>query len=262
MGNRLCLPVAESVGIFSIVATMRSRKSVQPLPRRMRARCFFCGGQGETRDHVPPRGFFLEPLPENLTTLPSCTTCNQQLGRDEEYLLAAISYCSLSPVIQTRLVPGGDLHKPSLLNRIADSSYADGGMSFVAPEMERVERVVKKLVIGLYCRRYGTLVPPSSIADVRAWHQMFYPAWAHPQALTERFERKSWEAIQRGVFEFIIVEDLEEPGYIRCLMNLYQTICAEAACPRPTRSMKEIPCGQRLFDGDEAEEVIGFLRGQ
>lgn len=231
---------------------MKTRRSVQPLPRKLAARCFYCGGPGETRDHVPPRGFFLEPLPENLTTIPSCRACNQELGRDEEYLLTAVTYCSFNPVLQGRLQPGGDLHNPNLVKRIGDTRYQQMGMTYVEPEWGRVCRVVQKLVVGLYYRRYGALVPVSSIADVRAWHQIVGPAWAHPQAITERFTRKRWDVVQPHVFEFIFVNDLADSGCVRCLINLYDTICAEAACPRPTRKMKAFPRGRSLFDPEHS----------
>jgi len=56
-------------------------------------KCIYCGVRNaETRDHVPPRSFFPKPRPSDLITIPSCSKCNQDAGKDEEFFLATFMF--------------------------------------------------------------------------------------------------------------------------------------------------------------------------
>jgi hypothetical protein len=57
--------------------------------------CVYCGGGGETRDHVPSRIFLDEPYPENLPIVAACRRCNAGFSLDEEYL-ACLLECVLA----------------------------------------------------------------------------------------------------------------------------------------------------------------------
>jgi hypothetical protein len=40
-------------------------------------KCVYCGQRADkTKDHVPPKSLFLEPLPKQLITVPACSACN------------------------------------------------------------------------------------------------------------------------------------------------------------------------------------------
>jgi hypothetical protein len=48
--------------------------------------CTYCvEGQGTTRDDVPPKGLFPEPLPSDLVTVPCCEACRSAQSADDEY---------------------------------------------------------------------------------------------------------------------------------------------------------------------------------
>lgn len=48
--------------------------------------CAYCGERRElTRDHVPPRCLFSKPRPGNLITVPSCSSCNAELSKDDQH---------------------------------------------------------------------------------------------------------------------------------------------------------------------------------
>jgi hypothetical protein len=39
--------------------------------------CAICGkSEAVTRDHIPPKGIFPKPLPQDLITVPACKNCN------------------------------------------------------------------------------------------------------------------------------------------------------------------------------------------
>ena len=47
--------------------------------------CVYCGQRATTSDHVPPKSFYLLPLPPNIKTVPSCYKCNNSQSKDEAY---------------------------------------------------------------------------------------------------------------------------------------------------------------------------------
>ena len=55
--------------------------------KRKVGECAYCGIEAElSRDHVISRGFFGNPLPSYMPTVPSCDKCNNQKSQDEGYL--------------------------------------------------------------------------------------------------------------------------------------------------------------------------------
>ena len=49
--------------------------------------CVFCREPSiSTRDHVPPKGLFAEPRPQNLITVPACKECNGGANLDDEFM--------------------------------------------------------------------------------------------------------------------------------------------------------------------------------
>lgn len=47
--------------------------------------CCYCHKPATTKDHIPPRNIFPKPRPNNLITVPSCKTCNEDPSLDDEY---------------------------------------------------------------------------------------------------------------------------------------------------------------------------------
>ncbi len=83
--------------------------------RQRTGECVYCGARGPiTDDHVPPRSFFPSTAPKNLITVPSCATCNQGLGKDDDY--ARLLFISAEGAIGN---PARD-ELPSKVQRFAD----------------------------------------------------------------------------------------------------------------------------------------------
>jgi hypothetical protein len=57
--------------------------------------CYLCGIAlneiNRTRDHVPPRGIFAKPLPDNLITVPCCQPCNNGNHKADEVFRSIMS---------------------------------------------------------------------------------------------------------------------------------------------------------------------------
>jgi hypothetical protein len=60
----------------------------KPRQRRQKAgQCIYCGSQGPvTDDHVPPRSFYPKDPPKNLITVPSCSACNGEFAKYDDYV--------------------------------------------------------------------------------------------------------------------------------------------------------------------------------
>lgn len=114
--------------------------------------CVYCGGQAETRDHVPSRTLLETPYPENLPVVECCEQCNQGFSKDEEYvvcLLETVLACSADPNgIRRPSVARALQRSPALQARIeAAKRQVDGRIEF-AVETDRMMNVMLKLARG------------------------------------------------------------------------------------------------------------------
>ncbi len=128
--------------------------------------CVYCGtNQNLTREHVVARCFFPEQLPPNtqLVTVPSCMSCNGGISIDEEYVRAtfcSMLCCGSSPAVQQTTLHRNLINNRSLVSILVEATelvpiYApDGNYAFhwpsLTPDWSRVERVVRKIIRGLY----------------------------------------------------------------------------------------------------------------
>src|SRR5712691_521330 len=72
--------------------------------------CGYCGSaSATTRDHIPPKGIFPPPRPDELITVPSCASCNQGASDSDELFRA---YLSLHVGVETPST--GRLWEPAL----------------------------------------------------------------------------------------------------------------------------------------------------
>jgi hypothetical protein len=210
-------------------------------------KCIYCGAVGETRDHVPPKLLLEHPLPDNLKTVRSCRACNHGTSLDEQYFLVLLGQVSTSPFIAAKIAPDGVIDRtlvrsPAFEERLLSALGSDEetGTIFIKPEMTRVERVVRKIAIGLFALRYGR-----APATQQVGHIGLYPS--HPVDLrppnyfiatfTERFKSKPWHTVQPGVFSYIFVRDPMHSGKVWCVMDIYQSLWGVVHLPNP-RSVK------------------------
>lgn len=123
------------------------------IDERLRLGCVYCGGEPDTRDHVPSKILLDEPFPASLPVVPACRECNQSFSLDEEYLS-----CLLEVVLKGSVDPHELEHarvrdiltrKPNLADRLLDAKHVDeNGEITWQPELERVQNVLLKLARG------------------------------------------------------------------------------------------------------------------
>ena len=140
--------------------------------------CVYCVKRpGLTRDHVPPKSFFPKPRPSDLITVPACRSCNREAGKDEELFLAAFMFGEAGVSLAGKKLWDEKLHRMydknrGLRRRIAKSMHSvdiftPGGVFLgrglgVRLEEERINRVVTKIIRGLYYHEYQEALSSST----------------------------------------------------------------------------------------------------
>ncbi len=111
--------------------------------------CIYCGGRGDTRDHVPSKIFLEPPYPENLPVVGCCESCNQGFSKDEQYfvcLLEAVLAGSTRPEKIRRPSIARTLERsPALQTRIEAAKRQNGDRIEFDVEKERINNVMLKL---------------------------------------------------------------------------------------------------------------------
>lgn len=132
--------------------------------------CVYCGGLADTRDHVPARALLEAPFPENLPVVPACRTCNASYSAHEQYL-ACFLECVLAGSTDPDRIPTESISRAlrrdgALRSRIERSRVEVDGQVVFHPEVDRVQRVVRKLAAGHAAYELSRVVrrPPSTIA--------------------------------------------------------------------------------------------------
>lgn len=112
--------------------------------------CIYCGKKADTREHVPSKVFLLEPLPENLPTLPACLECNNSYSHDELIVSILVQLLKkkhyganyeFSETVKKRLIKERNIDLVKKLNDIIDKN------EFSTLDKE-INRVLTKLAIG------------------------------------------------------------------------------------------------------------------
>lgn len=154
--------------------------------RRRRAttrdECAYCGRAAETEDDIPPRGMFGGR--RSTITVPSCLECNRGASDDDEYF--RLSVCFHEDVANEPAAAPAVAKAQRSLQRIrATGLYVDFvSRTKVIPEptasglyrlrttinvdYERLDRVVSRMVRGLFYRHTGRRLPASRRVLVRS----------------------------------------------------------------------------------------------
>jgi len=186
-------------------------------------KCVYCHTQEkETDDHVPPKCFFPVPRPSNLITVPSCLKCNQGLGKDEEFFLATFMFSSAgeSPAgkqLWAQKIKGAYKKNLGLRHKIVEHlKQADlltpvgiflGRKWTIKTDEKRFEKVVNKIVRGLYFFEYGE--PLSDDAEIMTL--FLNQEEKLKEAAKIASELKIGSRIWKGIFEYKLNRVSESP---------------------------------------------------
>jgi hypothetical protein len=140
--------------------------------------CAYCGAVGKiTRDHIPPKGIFSKPLPDDLITVPACPQCHSdETSKDDEYFRLALQVRegieNHPDVIKSRPVLLRSLEKPQkigmvkgLLENIFLAELVSPNGIFIKnqwaiqTDMNRLRRVVTRIMKGLFYKLKEHRIP-------------------------------------------------------------------------------------------------------
>ena len=147
-------------------------------------RCFVCGGPATTRDHIPPRGIFPEPLPDNLITVPACPRCNSESCRDDEYFRLvvpattndnprALALLNQRILKRARRKPGlviEFLKSVSKVDEVSSGGIYLGPARAVKLDRRRIQTVINKIVRGLFFHHTGRILGGNCVVE-EFWYQ-------------------------------------------------------------------------------------------
>jgi len=139
--------------------------------------CAYCGAKNpETRDHIPPKGCFPEPLPSDLITVPCCYACREGWSNDDEYFRTILlmsqnlskdarAMKQFKKVIRalSRSKRRGLAHIMGKSLKIATvrtrAGIIIGKQPVVQFDRPRIERVLSRIIRGLYYYEYSHPLP-------------------------------------------------------------------------------------------------------
>lgn len=193
---------------------------------RYKGYCVLCGGEPETRDHVPSKVFLDRPYPEQLPVVPTCDKCNNQLSLDEEYVACVIECViagSCDPETLTRNKIGRILtEKPEFQKQLSNSmNVYDNQCCKFTFRKERVSRVCLKLARGHISYELGIVhseIPTNTFwKPVNCFSEDELRCFDSPSQLSVWPEVGS-RSLQRAVSGF----DLDSKGWITVQPDLYR----------------------------------------
>ena len=204
--------------------------------------CVYCGRPAQTRDHVPPRCLLEKPFPANLATVASCHTCNAKFSLNEQYFLTVLAQVGFTPSLLSKVKEGGVVDRalsraPALDERIAQSlSVGEDGSVLLTPDFKRMLEIARKVVFGLFVRRYGRQISLDHFRPIGIFHQ----EQSLPQPIVGAMHywpgirRKHWTVVQESVFEYLFAKGwmISDPP-LYCFVNFHDTLLAVVGCPDP-----------------------------
>lgn len=132
--------------------------------------CWWCGLNGPVQDgHVVPRNLFPKgERPANLITLPECANCNQGSSNDEEYFLfALLAEGSIDSAAANRILDQAAHSKRDRQKLAQRFLRMTSGTRVLVPgisgrvelEVDRINRVLRRMVAGLYRHEFEVRLP-------------------------------------------------------------------------------------------------------
>ncbi|BBO34592.1 hypothetical protein PLANPX_4204 [Lacipirellula parvula] len=141
--------------------------------------CVYCDRVAVTRDHVPPKAIFPKPHPSTLVSVPCCRACNQAFSADDQYFSVTVPTRhdvegneGALQVMQTGLRglfrPEAKGFRTAILSRLETVNLVTPSGIFLGEglrtevDYERLDRVVRRTVRGLYFREYHARLPKTT----------------------------------------------------------------------------------------------------
>jgi len=183
--------------------------------KKPKGTCVFCGKPATTKDHIPPRKIYVQTEPDDLITVPACRSCNNGTKLDDEYFRLCVmtggsNNAEVEQHIFDKLMPSLR-RNPKLLAmfmkgaRTVDittpSGIVIGQRHAFDFDRKRLQRIVEKIVKGLYWRNKGKrLGDECYVRDFVLTNQGDFGLPAFD------FKSAKWEEVAGGDFRYQFIQ--------------------------------------------------------
>ena len=114
--------------------------------------CVYCGGDPETKEHIPPKIFLDLPHPEDLPVIRACRLCNNSKSIDEEYLACLLEciVCGTTNInsLERDKIKKALAHSPKLQGKLESTKKKIDDELIWDVDHERVQMLAVKLARG------------------------------------------------------------------------------------------------------------------
>ncbi len=195
--------------------------------------CYVCSAPATTRDHIPPRGCFLNPRPTNTITVPSCAAHNNARAMDDEYFRLVLAVTCADDPRAEQLFDGavtrGLQNSPGLLRSFAMGSISrlpvatpGGVVTGYRPgfriDPDRFQAVIASMVRGIYFKEVGLpLLGGVPIAGYRS----FDPSRPENQRLLSLLNRR-FASDNGGDFMYFFGQVVDQPLTSMAVLVFYR----------------------------------------
>ena len=207
--------------------------------------CVYCGKYKVlTSDHIPPKNLFPKPRPNNLITVHACKNCNEGASKDDEYFRLMLS---MKDDVYTQ--PGVEqlwqtsyrgLKRPTKQGMVRSLSknfqygptYNQSGIYLGCKgtynvDLERLDRVIERIIKGLFFHHYGKPLPKEYSAKSFSVDGLIdHSVWKLPDTKLILKEIKRYRSINIGdnVFAYKFFRLQEDENVTFWLITFYSRV--------------------------------------
>ena len=208
--------------------------------------CAYCMKEdGTTKDHIPPQCIFPKPRATELIWVPCCESCREGWSEDDEefrrYIWSAegveghTSFEKASnQIISSIKRPEAKLYRNKILSSISSrEEYSESGIflgnkTLMEIEWDRIERVLKRIVRGLFFKENNQLIPGDHEVIIKSYDKNIFDE-------VDKFQFKKMANVCDGIFQYWLCKPNNEEntslwimvfcnstpylGYIRSIKN-------------------------------------------
>lgn len=142
--------------------------------QRLADLCVFCGGEPNTRDHVPPKVLLDKPYPDNLLIVGSCDKCNSGASLDEQFVASILEVATCGTADSTGLrrpnIVRTLIRAPALAEQLARGLRLGDGFLMDVEDVKRLVRVFEKIGRALWA--YQTGEPTGQVSASVSWNAL------------------------------------------------------------------------------------------
>lgn len=178
-----------------------------------RKKCIYCGKKADTKEHIPPKSFFVRRSGIKLITVPSCLSCNHSFSLDEEvfrnFLVHMCMKKSLtaSALMDTKIkrsiiarpnMAKKAMEKMELVNYYHKGIYLGKktAIKLEDSDWKRYFNVLSKIIKGLHFTEFKKIVP----GDMKIEHVVGNNNLT--QRLLPELKKLKWNTVNKDVFSY------------------------------------------------------------